>query len=257
LSPGNEALAVVRFQGANPTQADATVYSVRGDTLVPSGQVVGLPAKSVRRLHLAADARSITEDRPTSDGKSVWPVTSDQKPTSARAATAVETRVAFLSPSGRFEIQGGGGAFKILRRTDGSTLKTLWLKSDVLYHRFSSDDRWLVVWSGKDGIQVLDLARGEIVLALNPRYHRYLKRNDGEGLSFGEKVDFDGGNTILNVQLSDGTTLIPLARALMERFAKWLVPRELTSEERCRYELGGEEECRKGSLQRERISQSR
>ena len=250
FSSGNEALAFLRLQAANSTLADATVYSVRGDTLVPSGQVVNLPAKSFGRLYLAADARSITEDRPTSDGKQerfVWTVTRDQKLAAVRAATATEIPAASVSPSGRFEIQGGNGAFKVVRRIDRSTLKSFWLKSNLLYYRFSGDDRWLAVWSEKDGIQILDLARGEIVLALDPRYHRYLReKNKGE-----VAVDFEGRNTILSVQVFDdtkpiATMLIPLDRPLMERFARWLVPRELTAEERCRYELGGEEECRKG-----------
>ncbi len=249
-SENEEAFALLRFRAANSTLADATVYSVRGDTLVHSGQVVGLPAKSAGRLRLAADARSIIEERPTSDGmeRFVWQVTHEQKATSARAATATKIPVGSLSPSGRFEIQAEGRAFKVLGRTDSSALKSFWLKSDLLYHRFSSDDRWLAVWSKEDGIQVLDLARGEIVLALNPRYHRYLRGKDGD-----RRVDFEAvyfAGPILTVQFSDGAVLIPLDRALMERFARWLVPRELTSEERCRYELGGEEECRKGALRR-------
>ena len=241
VSPGKEALAVMRLQAASTAQATAIVYSVRGDSLVPSGQVIGLPAallSSPSRLHLAADARSITEDRRASGGqveKFVWRVTSGGEPASARPARAVEATVASLSPSGRFEMQvdseagADGSAFKVLRRSDSFILKRF--RGEDLRHRFSSDDRWLAVWS-EEGIQVVDLARGDIALDLN--------------LGNVENVDFEARNTILNVQVSDGTTLVPLDRDLVERFARWLVPRGLTPQERCRYELGRQEECRKG-----------
>ncbi len=99
-----------------------------------------------------------------------------------------------------------------MRRPGSSVLKRF--RGAGLDHRFSSDDHWLAVWS-EDRIQVLDLTQGEIVLDLNPGNVK--------------KVDFEGRNTILNVQLSDSVmTLIPLDRALMERFARWLVPRGLT-----------------------------
>jgi len=239
VSPGREALAVLRVQATNATQADAIVYSVRGDSLVPVGKVVGLPAAllSTNRLQLAADARSITEARGARGRaeKFIWPVTSGSAPGSARRAGAGETPLASSSPSGRFELQeeseagAAVGAFKVLRRADASILKRF--RGNHRHHRFSSDDRWLAVW-GEDGIQILDLARGEIVLNVNP--------------GSVEKVDFEGRDTILNVQLSDGATLIPLDRDLMEKFARWLVPRGLTRPERCRYEIEGEEECRKG-----------
>jgi len=239
VSPGREALAVLRVQATNATQADAIVYSVRGDSLVPVGKVVGLPAAllSTNRLQLAADARSITEARGARGRaeKFIWPVTSGSAPGSARRTGAVETTLASSSPSGRFELQeeseagAAVGAFKVLRRADASILKRF--RGNHRHHRFSSDDHWLAVW-GEDGIQILDLARGEIVLNVNP--------------GSVEKVDFEGRDTILNVQLSDGATLIPLDRDLMEKFARWLVPRGLTRPERCRYEIEGEEECRKG-----------
>jgi hypothetical protein len=224
-------------QASNATRADALVYSVRGDSLVPSGQVVGLPAKLLStpyRLHLAADARSISENRQAAGGKDekfVWPVTSSPEPASARQAPPTEGRVANSSPSGRFEIQDESevGVVKVLKRADSSIVKHF--SGGPFRHHFSSDDRWLVVWNNKDRIQVLDLARGEIEVDLN--------------LGNVERVEFGARNTILNVQLDDRATLIPLDRALMERFARWLVPRELTPRERCQYGVGSKEECRK------------
>ena len=150
----------------------------------------------------------------------------------------VETTVASASPSGRFEMheESEAGAadrtFTVVKCADGSTLKKF--EGATPNHRFSSDDHWLVTWDEK-GVKVLDLGRCDFAW------------DDPGGV---ENVDFEAGNAILNVQLSDGaTTLIPLDRALMERFAKWLVPRTLTFEERCQYGLEipeDEEKCRKG-----------
>src|SRR4029077_14461388 len=66
-SPGSSAIAVLRGQAANPNEADAIVYSVRGDSLVPSGQILGLPAAVTSpsfRLQLSNDARQLTASRP-------------------------------------------------------------------------------------------------------------------------------------------------------------------------------------------------
>ena len=66
VSPRKEALAVLREQAGNAKEANAIVYSVRGDGLVLAGQVVGLPAALLSvpyQLELADDARSITETR--------------------------------------------------------------------------------------------------------------------------------------------------------------------------------------------------
>lgn len=209
-----------------------------------AGQVVGLPAELLSdpdRLQLADDARSITETRPDGErpGRFVWPVTSGSGAASAPQAPAVETNVTSASPSGRFEMheESETGAadrtIKVLRRADGSILKRF--RGSTLGDRFSSDDRWLATWNDK-GIQIRDLGRDEIAWDLDPG-----------GV---KNVDFEGGNAILNVQLYDGaTTLIPLDRKHMERFAKWLVPGELTPEERCQYGLErpeDEEKCRKG-----------
>jgi len=242
VSPGKEALAVLRLQSTNKSQANAVVYSVRGNTLVPSGQVVDLPAVLLSapptRLQPTDDARSITETRTAQRGETVgrfaWPVTvtgalDRTRPQSPRP---LERTGVPRSPLGRFEIQpesgksSGAKIFNVIRRTDDSIVKPF--ESDLRNTRFSSDDRWLAVWREK-GIQILDLARGEIALDL-----------DLDGV---EGVDFEARNTILNVHLADGTMLIPLDRTSMERFAKWLVaPRELANRERCMYGLEGD--CR-------------
>jgi len=241
ISAKKKALAVLRLQAASTSHADAVVYSVRGDSLLPAGRVIGLPAAllSARAdlVQPADDARSII-----TVGKFVWPVTSGREPASARPLRAGENTGASASPSGRFEIQeeseGGAAvqALKVVRRADRSILE--WFRGAKRGHRFSSDDGWLAVWS-EDGIWVLDLARGELALDLNLG-----ARSSSTSASI-VAVNFEARNAILNVQFSDGTTmLIPLDRALTERFAKWLVPRELTPPERCRYGAKDEATCR-------------
>ena len=118
-------------------------------------------------------------------------------------------------------------SFKVIRRADNSILKVL--KSNGLQHRFSRDDRWLATW-GEQGVEVLDLTRGETVFNLS--YDDV------------EDIEFIARNNILAVYFADDAIqLIPLDRTLMELFAKKLATRELTSEERCTYGLGGTE-CR-------------
>jgi WD40-like Beta Propeller Repeat len=240
LSARKEALAVLRVQASNPKQMDAFVYSVRGDRLVPMGQVLELPAGTRSRFEVVDDARSITEARPAQSGKPavhlVWSVTNARAPTRAEPAPTRERPVTITSPLRRFEIQTvsgksrGAGTFTVIRRADNFMLKVF--SSDPENSRFSSDDRWLVV-DDNQGIQVFDLARGQMALDLRPL--------DVRGF------EFEARNTILKVQLPDGTTLIPLDHKLMERFAKWLAPpRKWTLSERCKYGLDeGGEDCRK------------
>jgi len=90
-------------------------------------------------------------------------------------------------------------------------------------YRFSSDDRWLSIWSD-DTIEILDLTGNEIALRLRPGHV--------------EEVGFEASSRILSVQLDDGAMLVPLDRSLTEQFVKWLAPRSLTASERCMYGLG-------------------
>jgi hypothetical protein len=231
VSPRKESLAVLRPQAANKSQADALVYAVRGDGLVPTGQVIDLPVAG--RFQPADDGRSIVETRRATrarrGGRFVWPVTAGRTPVSPRPARSVEVAKITPSPGGGFEVQEeskeneGVLTLRVVRRADRAILNRF--ASGSLRYRFSSDDRWLGVWSD-DAVQVLDLARNEIVLRLTP----------GEV----EDVTFEARNTILNVRLDDGATLIPLDRTLVEQFAKWLAPRVLTPGERCTYGLGGD-----------------
>lgn len=244
VSPRREALAILRLQATEPGRASAIVYSVRGDQLVQTGQVLDLPVAAFSRLEVSDDAHSLTETRSAQAGKPplqvIWSVTNTRAPARTKAAPPLERPVAIISPLGRFEIQPESGKstgaekFNVVRRTDDFVVKPF--ESDPRKIRFSSDDRWLAIWSEKE-IQILNLARGEIALKLN-------FDDDVAG------VDFKARNTILKVQLAGGTMLIPLDPKLMERFAKWLAPpREWTLAERCMYGLDEDKEaCRKAVI---------
>jgi hypothetical protein len=245
ISPTKEVLAVLRPQTGNTALASATVYSVRGDSLVLSGHVVDMPADVLREyaeIRPTDDARSIVGVRRASRdrrrfAKTVWPVTSADNAAGVRPAPPVEGRDDVAShpdrsPLGGFEMRdeersdaGEPTVQLLVRRTDQSTVKRF-----EAGHRyaFSSDDRWLVSWKNP-GIQVLDLTRGEVAFALSP----------GEV----QAVRFDASNTILDIQFAKESVLVPLDRALMERFARWLT-RKPTHQERCMYGLATEAQCR-------------
>ena len=247
VSASKEALALLRLQAADHSRANADVYSVRGDTLVPLGKIIDLPAALLTtpatRLQVANDASSITETRTGQRGEAlgrfVWPITRTLDRTRPQPPRPLKRTTAATSPLSRFEIQpesgnnSGAKRFNVVRLTDGWVVKPF--EGDPRNVRFSGDDRWLAIWSEKE-IQILDLSQGEIALKLN--------------LDDVERADFEARNTILKVQLADGTMLIPLDYKLMERFAKWLAPsHEWTLAERCMYGLDEDREtCRKAVI---------
>jgi hypothetical protein len=248
ISPNAEVIAVLRPQAGYTALASAAVYSVRGDSLVLSGHVVDMPADVLREyaeLWPTDDARSIVEvRRPSRDrrvfAKTVWPVTREDNAAGVGPAPPVEGRDGRVShpdrsPLGGFEMRDVAGSdadkptVRLIRRTDQSIVKHF---EAGHHHAFSSDDHWLVSWKDS-GLQVLDLTRGEGAFALSP----------GKV----QAVRFDARNTILDIQLdiqfAEGSVLVPLDRALMERFARWLA-REPTRQERCMYGLDTEAQCR-------------
>ena len=247
----------MRGQAANPKGADATVYAVRGDNLVPSGQVLGLPAAvlSAASLQLSNDARQLTAIlRPTPSAPSerlLRSVTSLSAPAVARPGPAADTAAASARPAGAFAVReepGGNApsrALAIVKRADGAVVRTI--RGAGLRYRFSSDDRWLAAWN-RDGVHVLDLAQAETAWIWGPidGHAVDLARADEQRdrhVSV-ETVQFEARNTMLRVQLSNSITLLPLDRGLIERFAKWLVPRGLTRDECVLYGIDSEG-CRK------------
>src|SRR5262249_21687272 len=140
------------------------------------------------------------------------------------------------SPLGQFGLRksnNNGGSIKVIRLPDQSVLGQF-RDEGFKRHRFSGDDRWLAMWSD-EALQVLNLTRADIALNLR--------------LADIGNVDFLAHNSILSVDFSSASMLIPLDNTLMERFARWLAPRPLTAEERCLYGFGGQS-CSKAIVPR-------
>jgi hypothetical protein len=228
-SPSGTALGVFRRSAAGPAHAEIAVYAVRDEQLVPTGQIVDLPPRATVKID--DDGQSvIVRFHTTGDPPSVWPL-SASAPTSVKDLAKShpapkeddETRV---SPLGRFEIQNSpsGGhdrtrGFEVVRRSGGALIKRLGDSRS----KFSTDDRWLAYWNTK-GVSVLDLASGDTAFSLD--------------FANVEGVKFNPRNTILAVELNSGTMLVPLERAMMERFARSLTKRGLSAQEKCAYGLG-------------------
>jgi hypothetical protein len=247
-SANGEAVAVLRTRAGGPPTVSAEVYAVQGNALVLAGRVVDMP-ESVGwgsiELAPSDDARTLLEVHRASRDRhklttTVWPVTSGTDAARAQPAPPVESRddVAMppaRSPRGQFEMLAESGAtstatVRLVRRADQSIVKRF---EGGLRHMFASDDRWLVSWSDKT-IQVLDLARGEVAFVL-------------ADLGNVDAVRYAPGNTILEAHF-DGepaeSMLVPLDPGLMERFARWLMTRQPTRQERCMYGLAAEADCR-------------
>jgi hypothetical protein len=206
VSPSEGALAVFRQAPRTTGPINATLYSVRRDSLRLTGRVTNLP-RSWNRMVIAEDAHSL------SDGGKVWHIT--------KGVTTADG-VALASPLGRFEVQrdSDDSTYRIVRRHDRSVIVTAQL------YRFSDDDRWLA--AARDGIlTVYDLSRGEAIFKLTQSVDPAPRV---ESMAF-------AGQGILHVRFTNASMLVPLDWPLMERFLQWLTTRTLTPREECRYRL--------------------
>ena len=262
VSASNDVIAVIR-QALDAPTADAAIYVVRGEALDYAGQVEGLPASvlgaAASRLAVADDGRTLVEMRTVArDGaaitrtKVVWPVSTAGAP----AATATRHDTGSVrgggddgsSPSGRFAIhrsEDRPSLYHVLRRGDGVSLGPF--RDSGGKHLFSRDDRWLVTWS-PSRLQVVDLTRARVAFNF-ARSRSTRERNNNEPI---DGVEFAARDTMLSVGMGGHTMLIPLEDAMMERFARWLVPRSLGSNELCQ-SIGGDECAQRGlALRRSR-----
>jgi len=234
----------------------AKVYVVRGDALESVGDVEGLPMAysldyAAARLSLADNGAAIVDEN-----NRWWGVTARGSAGGPAESTVKEQSSGVqLSPMNNFEIQveapgahdGGGddnaaktAAFALHRRISRTVIKRF--VNDASHRRFSSDDRWLALWTPRKAdqskVEVFDLARGTTLLTLN------LRR------AIPADVSFTAGNTMLRVDLEQdrtGSVLVPLADTAMRQFAKWLVPRDLDATERCLFGFG-EAECLRSNV---------
>ncbi|SAL40852.1 nSTAND1 domain-containing NTPase [Caballeronia telluris] len=228
-SPSGTALGVLRRSAADLAHAELAVYAVRDEQLVPTGQIVDLPPRATAKIDDDGQSAIVTT-HVTGDVARVWPL-SASAPTNVKDVAkshpaAKEAASMRVSPLGRFEIQSSPDegrnrtrGFEVVRRPGGALIKRLGDSS----WKFSSDDRWLAYWNAK-GVSVLDLASGDTAFSLD--------------FAIVRGVDFNFRNNILAIRLDSGTMLVPLDRAMMERFARSLTKRELSAQEKCAYGLG-------------------
>jgi hypothetical protein len=222
VSPNHSAFAVFRW--TNDSRPSAAVYSIAGTTVAKVGEVHDLPnlfgafpTDDGRQLVIGEDTFNVT-----TTGQS-GPVRTSPRPDPLSR-----------SPSGTFEVRVESvlGAdrtttttMSLVRRESGGGQGVVKRFASQLAYRFSSDDRWLAVWSDQ-GVQVIHTQTGATVLSLDT-----LRAQD---------VAFAAADTLISVNLGGDTMLVPIDRALMERFAAWLTTRRLTAEERCLYGLSTE-----------------
>ena len=135
--------------------------------------------------------------------------------------------------------KNGQFAMKLRRSTGDTPLNTCTI----------ADDRWLAYWDGKR-VDLLDLQEGKLTWEF---------RADEEPVD----AEFESDNLLLKVRFGSkeprnitSVMLIPVGTALLQRYVKWLVPRELSDSERCTYALGGKE-CLTEASKPESVNQHR
>jgi hypothetical protein len=231
VASGAEAIAVVDAVASTSSSLTATAYAVRGESLVRIGNFRGLPNEPglSRFARLSADGRSLAF------GRTVRRI--DEEVSNASSASSQrgrEERRVDVSPLGGYEVRETPGEVLVMRRNNQEVLRRFKLES--VRQRFSIDDRWLALWT-RSQLQMLDLGRGEIAFDISV---------DGPATNRApttiENVAF-AGTRIARVTLNLSETFIPLESSLLQRFASWLVPRDLTREQECLLGLGGRE-CR-------------
>jgi hypothetical protein len=104
-----------------------------------------------------------------------------------------------------------------------------------------ADDRWLAYWDGKR-VDLLDLQERKLVWEFRadeePVDAEFEPHNLLLKVSFGSKAAIEGSKEPRKIT---SVMLIPVGTALLQRYVKWLAPRELSDSERCTYALGGKE----------------
>ena len=254
-SPASTALLVTRHADPGSASWVADAYLVRGDRLEPVGRLVDLPALP-RRMGISDDARSVTEVRETEatqpgtarvrrpQANLKWDlapgrVTSARDPAQGLKVTPAAARrqaekPPVRSPSGRFTVVSKtvapGRSEVVLVGPSGGPPPFTLARNDSSGQWFSADERWLA-YADDDHLRLFDLSTWRLMLDLagvNP-----------------SDVTFFAGNTLLQVMMSDGNKmLVPIDGDMMQRFAKWLVPRPLTPKERCDYSIDAASACR-------------
>ena len=200
------AVAVVREDGA--AGARIAVYDVRDGTLQPKGEVE-LADKRYALSMAVSDEGNLLRS-----GVRVWyiPARPDVKQGEEEGQEDDDVR---SSPLARYQVRDVDDTRTVVRMSDGTVMATLPVGPEAPF--FSDDDRWMVTWEDRV-IEVRDLDRNEIALRFS------IEVGDSSGRD--REVEFLADNRVLQVKSGGGVDqsvmLVPLDRALMDRFAAWL-----------------------------------
>jgi hypothetical protein len=178
-----------------------------------------------------------------SDGVRDFPVTVDpaERPVSATASASTDAASAFASSKAaglrslRSLRSGGGCEVRFTPTRDGEssgkhvvevvdTAPGLPARRPGMSTRegveVAHTNKWLVMWDS-DRVDVFDLENC-----------RDFGRYEISGV---EEVGFEGGGTILRLDMAKHSMLLPLERAITEGLARSLLNRKYTTEDRCKY----------------------
>jgi WD40-like Beta Propeller Repeat len=227
---------------------NVTVYAAAGDRLVPSGELNGLPDMS--RIEVADDARSVTVNYRMPQAQGWTPTTTWRCKMSATGSTDASScteldpsddsqQDSLRSPRGKFAVRRGERVEIVRRRDERRAEHVLRDFDNTNFNddmtKFSADDQWVVVQPNKkkSSLDILklndkgDTAELAYVFDLTDGSESTTKAD------MIEKVGFEGDGRLLKITFGNNETMLfPLDPI---PFAKWLVPRELTADEKCFY----------------------
>jgi hypothetical protein len=239
-----DGLAVLRPDGAGGSGSGVTVYAIKDDAIDLVGQAPGLPVIDFFQTDLCLGN---TDDGRATLGAcaahlrsaNVWPVLTESVPDTLPDDATREGVPASASPRNGFEIERSDdvSTFNVVRRADGARLGPF--RGEDTRLQFSGSERWLAVWE-PNRLQVLDLVDLKIAMTLNRGRSARARVAEDSRVDHLDRVEFTANDAMLRTSIDNHIMLVPLEDDLIERFATWLVSRELTAEERCRT-VGGAE----------------
>ena len=223
--------------GGQDKNVDVDVMRVDGTSISLIGKAFGVSGPAWQRLRLGDEGLSL------SDGVRDFPVTVDpaERPVSATASASTDAASAFASSKAaglrslRSLRSGGGCEVRFTPTRDGEssgkhvvevvdTAPGLPARRPGMSTRegveVAHTNKWLVMWDS-DRVDVFDLENC-----------RDFGRYEISGV---EEVGFEGGGTILRLDMAKHSMLLPLERAITEGLARSLLNRKYTTEDRCKY----------------------
>ena len=226
--------------GGRDTKVDVDVMRIDGASISLVGKAFGVSGPAWQRLRLDDEGLSL------SDGVKDFPVTVDpagERPVSATSSAPMDASSASVFASSkaaglrslRSLRSGGGCEVRFTPTRDGEssgkhvvevvdTAPGLPARRPGMSTRegveVAHTNKWLVMWDS-DRVDVFDLENC-----------RDFGRYEISGV---EDVGFEGGGTILRLDMAQHSMLLPLERAITEGLARSLLNRKYTTADRCKY----------------------